>query len=328
MKLAAAAQPLPDWQMMKPDPRLWPHVLCYYLALPPGPLPQKDVQQKDVPQSHVPQEDVPRKGAGQVGGEELLIPDGHSEIVFTIANAFERWTVGQPEHREVMCQSYVIGGRSRSVITSDRGPVVVAGVKLDPRALRWLIRTPLSEFAESTLALRELQLAPLIELEDAVAQATSRPASAAEAVARTLDRFLLAALRAMPTTARPIDELITRIRATRGALPIMGWIEDNGLDARQVERQFATTMGMTPKRYARVIRFKHSYHQLIGGATRASGAHLDGFYDQSHFNKEFRAFIGAPPTARLAATLRHGTSISDHLLVGELSLGNAAATSP
>jgi AraC-like DNA-binding protein len=297
MKLAAALQPLPDWQMMKPDPRLWPHVLCYYLALP-------------------------QKSSPPTGGDELLLPDGHSEIVFTIANAFERWTVGQPERREVMCQSYIIGGRSRSVVTADRGPVAVAGVKLDPH---WLIRAPLAEFAESTLTLRELGRAPLIELDDAVAQATSGEAPAGPAVARTLDRFLLDALRGMPAAARPIDGLITQIRASRGAMSILGWIEDNGLDARQVERQFAMTMGMTPKRYARVIRFKHSYHQLIGAATRAPGAHLDGFYDQSHFNKEFRAFIGAPPTARLAATLRHGTSISDQLLAGELS-GTAAAS--
>jgi AraC-like DNA-binding protein len=303
MKLIGLAQQPPDWQMMKPDPRLRPQVLCYYLALP-------------------------EKGAAPGGGEELMLPDGHSEIVFTIENAFERWAVGQPERREVMRQSYVIGGRSRSVITVDLGPVVVAGVKLDPRALRWLIGTSLSEFGDSTLSLLELGRSALLELEDATAHAALRGAGAAEAVAQTLDRFLLTALLGMPRAARPIDDLIAQIQASRGTLSIMSWIEQHGLDPRQLERQFATTMGMTPKRYARIIRFKHSYHQLIGGAARPCRAHLDGFYDQSHFNKEFRAFIGASPTARLAASLRQGTSISDHLLVGELSAGSAGALRP
>src|SRR5688572_10731398 len=104
---------VPDWQMMQPDPRLRPHVICYYLALPP-------------------REATRGVAAPLVGGEELLIPDGHAELVFTIDNAFERWAMGQPERRQVMRHSYVIGGRSHSVITHDLGPVAVAGVKLDP----------------------------------------------------------------------------------------------------------------------------------------------------------------------------------------------------
>jgi AraC-like DNA-binding protein len=307
MNPAALGEQIPDWQMMAPDPRLRPHVLCYYLALPLQPA-------------------APCPPA-QWSGEELLIPDGHAELVFTIDNAFERWAVGQPERRGVMRHSYVIGGRSHSVITRDLGPVALAGVKLDPRALRWLIDTPLSEFRDATLSLQELQHAKLLELDEAVAHAASRGAASPAAVAQALDGALLRALRDMPAADRPVDDLVAQIRASHGALSILSWIERHGLCARQVERDFATNIGMTPKRYARIIRFKRSYHQLIGGTTLPHGAHLDGFYDQSHFNKEFRTFIGASPTARLAATLRQGTSISDHLLAGELS-GSAQRPGP
>jgi AraC-like DNA-binding protein len=297
MNLVPPRPAQPDWQMMTPDPRLLPHVLCYYSELPPAA--------------------AERRAAEQPGNAELLIPDGHSEIVFVLDSAFERWAVGHPDRRVVMRQSYVIGSRSQSVITRDLGPVAVAGVKLDPRAMRWLLGTSLTDWNDATLGLRELGQARLLELEDAVAGAAR---GAPGAVAQALDRALLRALRDMPTGKRPIDELITQIRASRGAMPILEWITRHGLDARQVERQFAATMGMTPKRYARVIRFKHSYHQLIGErTTQAPGVHLDGFYDQSHFNKEFRAFIGASPRARLARTLGHATNISDRLLAGELS---------
>lgn len=296
---------------MTPDPRLRPHVLCYYSELPSAAAvshPAMTLTRSDV---------LPRTAPAPASGEELLIPDGHSELVFVIDSAFERWTVGQPERREVMRQSYVIGSRSRSVVTRDLGPVAVAGVKLDPRALRWLLGTNLTDLVDSTLSLRQLGQSRLLELEDAVAGAAR---GSPGAVAQALDRALLRALRDMPPASRPVDGLIAQIRASRGSLPIMAWIERHGLDARQVERQFAATMGMTPKRYARVIRFKYSYHQLIGGSTtQPSNVHLDGFYDQSHFNKEFRAFIGAAPTARLASALGHGTNISDRLLAGELS---------
>lgn len=107
----------------------------------------------------------------------------------------------------------------------------------------------------------------------------------------------------------------------------MDWAHQRRVDARHLERRFADGIGMTPKRYARIVRFKHGYHTLLSGAAEPGASrpplqphsYLDGFYDQSHFNKEFRAFIGAPPTARLRATLREATNISDHLLAGELS---------
>jgi AraC-like DNA-binding protein len=284
------------WRMA-PDPRLRPWVLCYFLARPVAASPC----------------------SGPPHDEELLMPDGHSEIVFTVDGSYERWRVGEGGRREVMSDSYVIGGRSHSVLTRDLGPVTVAGIKLDPRALRWLIATPLVAFRDSTLDLRALNQRALLELEESVAHARGAPD-----VGALFDGYLLRALRDMPAPVHPVDHLLEQIRATRGALSIMHWLHASGYDARHIERCFCAATGLTPKRYARVVRFKHSYHELVakrprGAASHAASSHLDGFCDQSHFNKEFRAFIGAAPTARLTATMGPATSISDHLLAGELS---------
>lgn len=290
------------WRMA-PDARLRPHVLCYFFAQPGD------------------------AALGSVSGaaherEELLLPDGHSEIVFQLGGEFERWSLGEAARRHVMRQSYVIGNRSHSVLTRDLGPVTVAGVKLDPRALRHLIGHPLIELEESILSLVDLGQRGLLELEGAVASARS-----AGEVAAALDAYLLRALLDLPPADAAVSQLLRHLRESRGALPIMEWIRERRMDARHLERRFADAVGLTPKRYARVVRFKHGYHALLASAAEpgprsaplAARAHLDGFYDQSHFNKEFRAFIGAPPTARLNATLRPGTSISDHLLANELA---------
>jgi hypothetical protein len=136
------------WRM-RPDPRLRPLVLCYFLARPPN-------DESLVAATHPADED------------ELLLPDGHAEIVFTLDGAYERWPLGELQRRHVMRQSYMIGGRSHSVLTRDLGAVTVAGVKLDPRALRSMIRTPLDEFREATLSLRDLGDRALLDLEDAM----------------------------------------------------------------------------------------------------------------------------------------------------------------
>jgi AraC-like DNA-binding protein len=277
------------WRL-QPDPRLRPLLLCYFVV-EPNEAPELDFQ-----------------------GEELLIPDGHAEIVFNPAAGYERWAVGEGERRDVMKHSYLIGGRSHSVLTRNLSQVRIAGVKLDPRFLRHVIATPLVEFSEGTLTLADLNDRALLELEDAVACAGSP-----QAIFRLFDRFFLDALHGLRLGEAAIDRLLDRVRATRGGLSIMEWTREQRIDSRHLERRFCDAVGMTPKRYARVIRFKHSYHRLIAGRPAAIAQQLDGYYDQSHFNKEFKHFIGVAPGVRLGGKMSQGTSVCDHLLQGEFA---------
>ena len=281
------------WRM-QPDARLRPWIHCYFLV-EPGP-------------------EENRRTSYLSEALELLIPDGHSEIIFNFGGAYERWHVNDSGRASVMHSSYVIGGRSQSVLTRNVEKVRLAGVKLDPRALQALLSVPLDKFADSTLTLADLNDRSLLELEDSLAAANS-----AAIVKNKLDLYFLRVLGKPSSTHNAVVHLMHDIHRTRGALPIMQWARTHKLDSRTLERNFSASLGMTPKRYARVIRFKHSYHHLISARhVGAAGAHLDGFYDQSHFNREFRYFTGTAPNAKLTGKMSSGTSISDHLLEGEL----------
>ena len=274
-----------------PDPRLSEHVLCYWMV-----------------------EDAPRERAPPFRhGEDLLLPDGYSEIVFNRGSAgFERWQLGARERSEQMRGSYIIGGRSHSVGTHTAEPLQLAGVKLDSRFLRTLIASPLHAFRDTTLSLRDLGDAGLLELEDRIANALT----AAE-IAPLFDEFLLAALRRLQPAPSATDALLQEIQRDRGATPIMRWARDARIDSRSLERTFCAATGMTPKQYARVIRFKRAYHSLIAPARQPLTA-IEGFYDQSHFNREFRFFTGMAPGARRAGAMASATNITDHLLQAEL----------
>ena len=277
------------WRM-QPDARLLPWVLCYYLVEPTAAAP--------ISQS----------------GQELLLPDGYSELVFKLDAPFERWVVGEPGKRSVMRSSYLIGGRFRSVLTRNLGRVRVAGVKLDSRLLHAIIRTPLSEFRDSTLPLDVLDTPALLDLDDEVKSARS-----AEQIKGRLDRFFLRSLGCQWPGEPAVDGLLQRIQLTRGTLSIMQWARTEHIDSRTLERRFCACMGMTPKQYSRIVRFKHSYHQFVLADSGELGTHLDGYYDQSHFNHEFRTFLGVPPGIRLEGRMVPVTTVSDHLLQRELA---------
>jgi len=277
--------------LLKPDPRLQPLVLCYYYAEPRV---------------------EPGRVAPDYHEEELLLPDGHAEIVFNSGAPYERWVAGRREQREVMRHSYVIGGRSHTVITRDLGAVRVAGVKLDPRLLRRITGTPLGAFRETTLSLAELGDRPLLELEDAIPNAPD-----AAAIAQAFDRFFLHALTEAVPHAPAIDHMVRDIRAARGELPVMRWMHEQRLDPRSFERSFCAWIGMSPKRYARLTRFKHAYRKLIVNEAAPTARDIEGFYDQSHFNREFKQFVGVSPRVRRSGAMPVGTSVTDHLLVND-----------
>ena len=79
------------WRI-RPDARLMPWIHCYWYVEPD---PHGRPEQVDALDRH-----------------QLLIPDGHSELVFCLEGAFTRWRVDAPGQRAQMRTSYVIGGRS------------------------------------------------------------------------------------------------------------------------------------------------------------------------------------------------------------------------
>ena len=274
-----------------PDPRLRPDIVCYFVALPAigARKPERPL--------------------------ELLLPDGFSEIVFSLTAAFERWPVGEPRTRSIMRSSYIVGGRSHSVLTRNLGALTIIGVKLEARVLRKLVDAPLSDFKDEALSLAELNERALLDLEDTLAEARS-----IEKIATLLNEFFLARPALFEGGDPLVNELLAHIRAQRGSLPVMRWIRERRADVRCAERRFCAWTGMTPKRYARVVRFKHSYRRLMRGESRrgAVGLHLENYYDQSHFYRDFKYFMGTAPSARLQRAMEYGIDISDHLIQGEL----------
>ena len=70
------------------------------------------------------------------------------------------------------------------------------------------------------------------------------------------------------------------------------------MSRRTLERRFLDSVGISPKRFARVIRFKATLKHLKrhDAAVKRQG-YLDfGYYDQNHFIKDFRYFMGGTPS--------------------------------
>jgi AraC-like DNA-binding protein len=87
--------------------------------------------------------------------------------------------------------------------------------------------------------------------------------------------------------------------AVRGRARIEDLVAKSGLSTSQFQRRFATQVGMTPKLFARTIRFDRALVARRDAPNRpwTDIIHELGYFDQAHFIRECHAFAGLPPSS-------------------------------
>lgn len=72
------------------------------------------------------------------------------------------------------------------------------------------------------------------------------------------------------------------------------------LSTKQFERVFGNKIGMSPKVYAKIVRFQKTLWMMQKGIRDFTDiSYSAGYSDQSHFNREFRRYSGVTPTELL-----------------------------
>lgn len=104
---------------------------------------------------------------------------------------------------------------------------------------------------------------------------------------------------------------IRELNRTHGATPIRAVAREAGISHKHLIDLFRSEVGLSPKTFARVLRFQTVLRNMGPGSGNswARCAHALGFFDQAHLNLEFRTFSGRTPTEFLRARGPDGDSI-------------------
>lgn len=106
---------------------------------------------------------------------------------------------------------------------------------------------------------------------------------------------------------RRLDHLASVAREVirqRGCVRIIDLADQTGLGLRQFERKFTNEIGMSPKMYARIVRFEAAV-SVKTQSPKMSWTEIAcdlGYYDQMHMVHDFRRLSGESPTS-IAAQL-------------------------
>jgi methylphosphotriester-DNA--protein-cysteine methyltransferase len=220
---------------------------------------------------------------------EIVMPTGDPDLVVDLTRA--RTVASGPSNRPFVLDT----GTPREAI----GAVLKIG------GAATLLGVPLTELRNRRVPLAALwgrSAADLVERALEAQSATQRLEAfqqllAARVRGHTHTRYALAGTAAARIAWRP------------AGCRVAGLSETLGVSARRLEQVFRTEVGLTPKAYQRLHRFRRALASVdraadIGWAALALEL---GYYDQAHFIGDFHAHAGMTPSEYVA---RRGTELN------------------
>ena len=223
---------------------------------------------------------------------EPIPPDGRTEIIVHGGDPFARIDHAGAMH--VQDRVLFAGQLTRAVRLQPRGYARVVGAHLRPHAAHALFGVPQREMTDVIVDLRDVHGPLARRLRDDVAGRPSGEDMVA-ALERAIDAQASRAQVEGPTAAA-----VAIATGRKGLVQVAQLAEELGLSARQIERLFDERVGLPPKFFLRVLRFQEVLRGIrheTNGTTWAVRAAEHGFYDQAHFIRDFKTFVGEPPGA-------------------------------
>jgi AraC-like DNA-binding protein len=230
--------------------------------------------------------------------KERVLPNGKFQLVLSLAEGPLRAPGSPTEEWGQLAPSLVLGILSHYSVIHTAVLQSAMGVVFWPGGARVFFDSPADAFYNESVPLDLLWGSQASELRDRL-----RAASTAAKKFRVLEIALLARLKQgcelHPAVRYALGEF-TRAPHIRSVLEVT---KEAGLSRRRLAQLFREQVGLTPKLFCRLHRFRGVLRQIGLGApvNWADVALAGGYCDQSHLVHEFHDFSGTSPAAYLAS---------------------------
>jgi AraC-like DNA-binding protein len=127
-----------------------------------------------------------------------------------------------------------------------------------------------------------------------------------------MDRFLLERLRRGRPMSPDVAWALKSLQASRGTRSIGGLSRDLECSRKTLIQRFHAQVGLSPKAVASMLRFAHAVERIhrLDEESWAALAIECGYYDQAHFNRDFRRYSGRTPQQFRASLLPDGGGVA------------------
>jgi AraC-like DNA-binding protein len=247
---------------------------------------------------------------------ERHLPAAEIPLVLNFGAPHRRLEAAEPQHWIDRDGAWIVGLHDSHRLSEAVGARDFMIVRFTPLGAHCFLRTPMHLIAGQAVELSALdaKLAGLVMSRVAAAGSWGDRFAAMEA--------LIAERVAQATTPSGLAWAWRKLEAADGRIPLGPLASETGCSHRALIAQFRTHIGATPKAMARLLRFNRAMRALNGLGRNRAGEPAGkpyiesrmpddaptpavrwadmaadcGYFDQSHFIREFRQFAGTTPT--------------------------------
>jgi len=258
-----------------PDNRLKQHVKCYYIY----------------------------ESDSSVAFEDTVFPSGYVEIIFNLGTG--KWQTAADGDFITTPSIELWGQITRPLPIKSMGKNIMLGVRFFPHAAIYFLNDKVDLFNNRVTDYRDVSNKIVSYLYARLLEAPTWRTRIG-----LVENFLLQKLSTSETRFKKIA-LVSNVMKEMQREDFFDNIENvasrYGITSRYLQKLFLQYTGLTPKLYSKINRFQNSLKLVSRKDTSLTSVAYDcGYFDQSHFIREFKSFTGFTPSDYLS----EGSSIT------------------
>ena len=223
---------------------------------------------------------------------EKVVPTGHVFLIFEL-DGYTRHTYDNDSLKEnaSYTRAWVSGMRRNYISISAHDNSEMLVVQFKPFGSFPFLHAATDLFNELVIPAHEVVGDSVYDLREQMANATDT-----EVVFALVEAWLLNRFEVSMAPTKPLLEIVTNLQ-DEPAHGLNALMEAYPGSQKKLIDEFKKFVGLTPKYYQRILRFNDLLQKIQhkDSVTWRDIAQDCGFFDQSHFIKEFRHFSGMNP---------------------------------
>lgn len=228
--------------------------------------------------------------------QDIVLPSGDMEMIFNLGGGIWEASVNNGFLRTPPAELW--GQITRPLPIRSTGKHTMLGIKFFPHSAAYFIDGDIARFNDQVSDLAAVIGTPVRTLHSQLIETTG-PADKLQLV----EAFLLAALarnQKRSGSIQKVGNMLSSIKKSSAGDHLSRVAADHNITPRYLQKLVYQYTGLSPKIYNKITRFQRSL-QLIGRNDQplTSIAYECGYFDQSHFIRDFKHFTGRTPSAYL-----------------------------
>lgn len=222
--------------------------------------------------------------------KQKIIPDGCIEMTFNFKDKIKRY-VSDSDYI-IHPNAMVMGQRTKSYFIEPLGDVDSFAICFYPYGFSNFVCTSLENLVDTETPIESLfGEVPAKDLEQKILEAPSTLKRI-----EIIEKFLLDKLHQNATIENLVKTTVDSLLASNGSSPIHQILKGDLSKRRQLERNFKKQIGISPKQLGKVLRLQTALKMLLNNKESLTNiAYESEYFDQAHFIKDFKEFIGTTP---------------------------------